>query len=78
MCKECKVHQTVSHVCMECNNLELTKNRDILNDKLSKYVHYSSMSEQEKLKTILNLKPLFKKEVEEDACQTIWAFYITF
>ena len=33
------------------------------------------MSEQEKLKTILNLKPLCKKESEEeDACQTICTF----
>ena len=32
------------------------------------------MSEQEKLQTILNLRPLCKKEVEEDACQTICSF----
>ena len=31
------------------------------------------MPEQEKLKTILNLKPLCKKEVE-DLCQTICTF----
>ena len=54
MCKECNVHQSVSHILLECNNLELMKNRDVLNDKLSKYVqHYPSMSEQEKLKTML-------------------------
>ena len=64
MCKECNVHQSVSHILFECNNLEveLTKNRDILNDKLSKFVqHYPSMSEQEKLQTILNLRPLCEK-----------------
>ena len=74
MCKECNVYQSVSHILFDCNNLELTKNRDVLNDKLSKYVHYPSMSEQEKLKTTLNLKPLCKKEIEEDACQTICSF----
>ena len=72
MCKECNAHQysSVSDVLLECNNLELMKNRDVLNDKLSKYVqHFPSVSEQEKLKTILNLKPLCKKEVEEDVCK---------
>ena len=44
-------------------------------DKLCKNVqHYLSMLEQEKLKTILNLRPLCKKEVVEDACQTIYTF----
>ena len=56
-------------------NVTTLKNRDVLNDKLSKYVqHFPSMSEQEKLKTILNLKPLSKKEVIENACQTICTF----
>ena len=42
---------------------------------LAKYLqHYAFMSEQEKLKTILNLKPLCKKEVKEDVCQTICTF----
>ena len=64
MCKECRVHQSVLHILLECNNLELTENRDVLNDELSNIVqHYPSMSEQEKLKTILNLKSLCKKEV---------------
>ena len=68
-------HQSVLHILLECNSLELTKNRDILNDKLSEYVqHFPFMSEQEKLRTILNLQPLCKKEVEEDACQTICTF----
>ena len=40
MCKECNVHQSVSHILLDCNNLELMKNRDVLNDKLSKYVQY--------------------------------------
>ena len=68
-------------VLFECNNLELTKNRDVvtvLNDKLSKYVQhyiYLSMSEQDKLQTILNLKPLCKKEVEEDVhCMSIYLY----
>ena len=75
MCKECIVHQSFSHVLLECNNFELTKNGDVLNDKLSKYVqHYKYMSEQENLKTILNLNPLCKKQVEEGACQTICTF----
>ena len=57
MCKECNVHQSVLHLLLECNNLELTKNRGVINDKLSKYVqHYPSMSEQEKLQTILNVQ----------------------
>ena len=34
LCKECNVHQSVSHVLLECNKSELTKNREILIDKL--------------------------------------------
>ena len=40
---------------------------------LTKYVqHYPSMSEQEKLKTILNLRLLSKKEVEEDVSNYLY------
>ena len=47
MCKECKV----SHVLSECNKLELTKNRDVLNDRLSIYAeHYPTMPEQKNSK----------------------------
>ena len=56
MCKEYRVPQSISHVFFECNK-KLTTNRDLLNGKLFKYVqHYMpiSMSEQEKLETILN------------------------
>ena len=44
-------------------------------DAIFKYVqHFPCISEQEKLKTILDLKPLCKKELEEDACQIICTF----
>ena len=49
--------------------------RTIFEDKFCKYVpNYLSLSDEDKLQIVLNLKPLWKNVNENEACEAIYAF----
>ena len=50
-------------------------NRTIFENKFCKYVpNYLSLSDEDKLQIVLNLKPLWKKVNENVACEAIYTF----
>ena len=72
MYKTCNVVQSVDHVLLYCKGSNLTTNRIIFEDKLSKYApNYRSLSDEDKLQMVRNFKPLWKKEDENEARKTI-------
>ena len=75
LCKICNVVQSVDHVLLHCKGSNLTSNRTIFKNKFCKYVpNYLSLSDEDKLQIVLNLKPLWKKVNENVACEAIYTF----
>ena len=75
LCNICNVVQSVDHVLLHCKGSNLTSNRTIFENKFCKYVpNYLSLSDEDKLQIVLNLKPLWKKVNENVACEAIYTF----
>ena len=71
-CPHCNTKQNVEHVLIDCKHPEVVINRNVFMDKYCKYsTVFLSKPKLHKIKEILDVEPVCKKESREKAIEAI-------
>ncbi len=72
LCRFCNVRQSVKHILLECSFRNLERKREVLFKNYNKYTgNFIFLSEDAKLRELLNVKPKCKTEDKAKAIEAI-------
>ena len=75
LCTDCNETQDVKHILLYCKNERLINNRKLFERKISNHIgNYNTLTEGQKLKTILSLHPIHGEKLSDQAIEYICTY----